>query len=347
MVHYVRLLSPPQVAESQKKLLHVSAVLAVTTDLGDAFLAEDVELSVRLVRAQTEAQILSEQTVTCKGASRALKVVLTCSAKHASVSVRLHVAALGLETSVLTPKILDVWSMPFELANKQRAEPLVDRELSLGNHTTLKIREETGDSIARHIWDASLGFLIYLEQITSTPQEDSKIRKLINASAKNLIKVLELGAGCGIVGIAFAQMFRCNASLTDLTDATEILETNVKLARVKSGSSLQAEVLDWSSDSHYSLNVKHDLVVVSDCIYNPDSSIHLVETLQRLAESSPQVLILVGFKRRHDADDVFFDQMRAARFQILETEQIALPHTASEHDTISPTIEFYLYQPQA
>lgn len=345
MVHYVRLLSPPQVAESQKRLLHVSAVLAVTTDLGDAFLAEDVRLSVRLIKARTEAQILSEQTVSCKGASRALKVVLTCSVKHASDSVRMHIAALGLETSVLTPKILDVWSMPFELANKQRAEPLVDREVSLGNHTRLKIREEIGDSIARHIWDASLGFLIYLEQITSTPQEDSKVRNLIDASAKKPIKVLELGAGCGIVGIAFAQMFRCDALLTDLKDTTEILQTNVKLARVKLGSSLQTEVLDWSSDLHYSVNVKHHLVVVSDCIYNPDSSIHLVETLQRLAQTSPQVLILVGFKRRHDADHVFFDQMKAAKFEILETEKIALPHTASDYDTTSPTIEFYIYQP--
>ena len=306
---------------------------------------EDLNLVVRILEAQEGAQIISEQTLLCKGASRALRVALTCHVKHASKSVRMHVAAWGRETSALTSEILGVWSMPFELANKQRTEPLVDREIPLHDHSRLKIREETGDSIARHIWDASLGFLVYLEQITSTPQKRPKIRNLIDANAQNPVEVLELGAGCGIVGIAFAQLFRCNVLLTDLDDATEILATNIKLALVKPGSSLRAEVLDWSSDLHGSINVKYDLVIVSDCIYNPDSSIDLVETLQRLAKTSPQVLILVGFKRRHDADEIFFDRMKAAQFEILETENIALAHTASDYDTTSPTIEFYTYRP--
>lgn len=344
MVHYIRLLSPPQVAGAQKRLLHVSAVLAVTTDLGDAFFPEDVDLRVRIVKAQKHAQIVSEQSVSCNGASRALKVTITCPVKHSHASVRMHVAASGMETSALVPKILDVWSLPFDLADKQRADPLVDRELTLHDSTNLRIREETGDSIARHIWDASLGFLTYLAQINTKLSEQSKVRTLIDGSANKTLKVLELGAGCGIVGIAFAQMFSSNVLLTDLDDATEILATNIRLASLKSTSRLHAKVLDWSSKMHGSMNVKYDLVIVSDCIYNPDSSIHLVETLQRLANTSPQVLILVGFKRRHDADDVFFERMKAAKFEVLEATTIALPHTASDYDTTSPNIEFYTYQ---
>ena len=86
--------------------------------------------------------------------------------------------------------------------------------------------------------------------------------------------------------------------------------------------------------------------MVSDCIYNPDSSVHLVETLQRLTKNSPHALILVGFKRRHSADDIFFNYMKAAKFEILDTTNLALPHTASDHDTTSPTVEFYTYQAQ-
>ena len=347
MVHYVRFLSPPQVSETQKKLLTVSAVLVVTTDLGDAFFAEDVDLQVRIVRAQKNLDVIHEQTVFWKGQSRALKVSFQCPGKYAGQSVRMHAAAPRLETSGSVPMILDVWSMPFELTDKQRAEPLVGRELLLHNNTNLKIREEIGDSIARHVWDASLGFLLYLEQTTAKSSQDSKARALIHGSIRKPIKVLELGSGCGTVGIAFAQTYNCDMLLTDLDDATDILRTNIKLASIKSRSTLTMEVLDWSSDLHDSLNVKYDLVILSDCIYNPDSSVHLVETLQRLAKSSPQTLVLVGFKRRHYADDTFFDHMKAAKFETLETETITLPHVASDYDATLPTIEFYTYRPPA
>ncbi len=342
MVHYIRYLSPPQVFESHKKVLTVSAVVAITTDLGDAFLGEDVDLAVRLVQTKADPKVVSEQHIGWKGSSRALKVALVCPAKYAARSVRMHVAISGTATFAAVPKILDVWSMSFELANKRRAEPLVDREMLLANNANLTIREETGDSIAKHIWDASLGFLMYLDPRTL---KLSAVGALFDSSTCKPIQILELGAGCGIVGIAFAQMLNCDVLLTDLEAATETLQTNIKLASIKSGSTLQAEVLDWSSGLHESLNAKYDLVILSDCIYNPDSSIHLVETLQRLAQSSPHVLVLVGFKRRHHADDIFFDRMQAAEFEILETTAIDLPHRASEFDVTSPNIEFYTYRP--
>lgn len=342
-MHYIRFLSPPQVSEAQRKTLIVSAVLAVTTDLGDAYFPEQIDLMIRVIGKQRDAKVLCEQEVTWKPASRALKVALQCPGKYASEHVRVHVATCVKESTSI-PNVLDVWSMAFELANKQRAEPLVDRKLQVSNNTSLTIREETGDSIARHVWDASLGFLMYLQQIAS---KSSHVRHVIETSTRKPIKVLELGAGCGVVGIALAQLYPCDMLLTDLDEAIEILQTNIKLASIKSGSTLRAEVLDWSMELQDSINVKYDLVIVSDCIYNPDSSVHLVETLQRLARLSPQAIILVGFKRRHYADDVFFDRMKTAKFEILETENIALPHTTSEYDTTQPTIEFYTYQPPA
>lgn len=344
MVHYIRFLSPPQVTQIEKKTITISIVVAITTDLGDTFFPEDVLLSCA-VGTQNETGIVHKQHASWTGGSRALKVALQCPGKYASQSVRVHVFASDLEKHHSILNILDVYSVPFDLTDKQRAEPLVDRQFSLANSSLVKVREETGDSIARHIWDASLGFLIFIQQRLGISSTHDAVSRLFESSKTKRLRVLELGAGCGIVGIAFAQLLDCDMLLTDLDDASEILQTNVDLASITSGSTLRAEVLDWSSDLHDSFNVRYDLVLVSDCIYNPDSSVHLVETLKRLASNSPRVLVLVGFKRRHDADEIFFDHMKATKFELLETETVALPHTPSEYDTSLPAVEFYTYRP--
>lgn len=156
--------------------------------------------------------------------------------------------------------------------------------------------------------------------------------------------MLELGAGCGIVGIAFAQLVKCDMLLTDLEDAQEILASNVRCASPMAGSTLEAQKLDWSTGLDDSSNANFDLVLVSDCIYNPESSHHLVETLKQLATRTPNVLILIGFKRRHEADTIFFERMQHSDFKIVETIVLPLPHTLSEQDAEPPTTEFYTYR---
>lgn len=167
---------------------------------------------------------------------------------------------------------------------------------------------------------------------------------LVKSDKVRRLNVLELGAGCGIVGIAFAQLVKCDMLLTDLEDAQEILASNIRLASPMAGGTLQAQKLDWETGLDDSSNAKFDLILVSDCIYNPESSNHLVETLRQLATRTPNVLILVGFKRRHEADTIFFERMQHSKFEIIETVILPLPHTFSEQDAEPPTTEFYTYR---
>jgi len=166
---------------------------------------------------------------------------------------------------------------------------------------------------------------------------------LLKSSKARRLKVLELGAGCGTVGVAFAQLVKCDMVLTDLDDAQEVLASNIKCASPLAGSTIKAEVLDWASGLGDSSNANYDVVLVSDCIYNPDSSIHLVEILRQLAIRTPNVLVLVGFKRRHEADTIFFERMQQTGFEIKESINIPLPHTMTEQDTDAPMAEFYTY----
>jgi predicted nicotinamide N-methyase len=157
--------------------------------------------------------------------------------------------------------------------------------------------------------------------------------------------ILELGAGCGIVGIALASSFpNCWVHLTDLVDAQDILSKNVGQATPARGSSLSHWTLDWSESLDVSFPRDLDLIVVSDCTYNPDSSPDLVRTLTGLCSISPESTILIAMKRRHESEGVFFNLMEAASMQSLAQTVIELPHEVSNDDSDQPKIELYLFR---
>lgn len=159
------------------------------------------------------------------------------------------------------------------------------------------------------------------------------------------INVLELGSGCGIVGIAVAQCYpNCAVQLTDQADALELIYRNVGQAIPAKNSSLQSRILDWDAVPNDARPERDlTLIVVSDCTYNADSCPGLVRTIARLSSSSPMVRILVAMKRRHDSEDIFFQLMHDANMHVLEETTIELPSQHSVAEAGKSQIEFYLY----
>lgn len=140
---------------------------------------------------------------------------------------------------------------------------------------------------------------------------------LSNGDAGPVLQVLELGTGCGVVGIAMAQMVpRCSVHITDLEEAREIVGRNVDSATLAPGSTVYFEVLDWDEELSGEVSSRrHDLIVVSDCTYNADSMPALVCTLRSLSNCSPGCPVLIALKRRHESEEVFFGLMEEARFK--------------------------------
>ncbi len=137
--------------------------------------------------------------------------------------------------------------------------------------------------------------------------------------------MLELGSGCGIIGIALASI-RPNSHviLTDLPDAMELIEDNIAHSQLALGSRLSSMVLDWDRDLPEAITAEQfHLVLVCDCTYNPDSIPALVKTLSALMARSPTVMIVVANKIRHDSEISFFDQM--ADVGLTEVEQLRIP----------------------
>lgn len=128
-----------------------------------------------------------------------------------------------------------------------------------------------------------------------------------SGSSSTTLKVLELGSGIGCVGLVLAKLFaHAEVILTDLPSASEICKANIVANGLKN---VKFEVLDWDSDlpETYGEAWKPDLVLVADCMYNPDAAVSLVSTLERLAKANPEVGVCIGYKARHNSEHVFFD----------------------------------------
>lgn len=170
MVHYIRFLRTPQVSDASRKSLDISAVGAVTTDLGDAFLSQELTLIARIVDAAGNGEILASAEFSWKIGARAVKINVPCGPK-----IHGRLACLQLTTrdtiaacmSCEIPAVVDIWSTPFHIKPRIKSEPLVERRLPLSGKSTAKIWEETGDSIARHIWFV---VSLYVLWVTNTTQ---------------------------------------------------------------------------------------------------------------------------------------------------------------------------------
>jgi predicted nicotinamide N-methyase len=163
---------------------------------------------------------------------------------------------------------------------------------------------------------------------------------LENVLSKKNLNILELGAGCGIVGITLATYFPTSRILlTDLPEATSILTHN--LSPLPPSLKITHQILDWSqplpSDT---ASQSFDLVVVADCTYNPDVVPDLVNTLRGVAEGNRDVLVLVAMKVRHETEMVFFDLMTESGFVVKGKGGIPLPVLEGEDERI----EIYGFQ---
>ena len=174
------------------------------------------------------------------------------------------------------------------------------------------------------------------------PDHDIPLKKLLLSSTSKPLNALELGSGCGIVGIALSQLLpNCNVLLTDLPEAMDILRINTEGLDPKPGSKVEYVELNWEDELSTSLSEKEfDLILISDCTYNADSLPALVKTVSRLTSVSKEAHIVVSMKVRHDSEVVFFDLMSKAGLRSIRHDTVILPDKTRNEDELDK-IEVY------
>lgn len=161
MVFYIRFLKTPRLQKQKGGLFSVSALVCITTDLGDAFLAQDVHL---LATLQTEhsQKVLYREPLKWTAGKRELSIILgpfSEQISHQTVVLGLNAIDPRRPEPRLfdplfgtgnVPLVISGWSTSFGGPQLMVAEKLVKRRF--GDRLDLRIWEETGNSIARHIW---------------------------------------------------------------------------------------------------------------------------------------------------------------------------------------------------
>lgn len=161
-MHYVRFLKPPKV-QGQGAERRLTALCTLTTDLGDDFMPADTDLEVSLNANDAAAGVLGSQTVRWAAGMRAVPLELKIAPMAAGLcflevkpsdgSLARAVYAAGDEACLRMPIIVPARSVLVipPQANSE-ADRMILRNVDLGQYGTIKVWEESGESIARHIW---------------------------------------------------------------------------------------------------------------------------------------------------------------------------------------------------
>ncbi|KAF2854601.1 hypothetical protein T440DRAFT_514498 [Plenodomus tracheiphilus IPT5] len=351
-MRYVRFLKTPRIVDDNKSASrpHVLCLATITSDLGDTFLPCDVQLSAELLACDVHGneKLLVWSYVQWTGGMRSLPITLPLPKSGASISLRLKVG--------LTPKstcddyqsladqhatsVVSAWSAPFNRSTE--APRLAERRFQLASGT-LNVWEETGNSIARHLWDAGIVLSCHLDRLLSKESEMAQV--LFPGRTRSALQVMELGTGCGIVGISLAQNLEDIAVVvTDLAEASDIVQRNLSQVKTAARSCIQFQKLDWHEAIPVNLNataITFDLVLAADCTYNADSSPAFVDTISRIVHKSPSTVVAIAMKMRHPSEVVFFELMATAAFIKVSTISYPLP---GDTEDAEETVDLHVYR---
>ncbi|KAG5361489.1 Protein-lysine N-methyltransferase EFM6 [Yarrowia sp. C11] len=203
---------------------------------------------------------------------------------------------LQIETEVLPAAVVDV---P-ERLNLGRSNLNFDGLLS---GEGLKIEEDGGAAgCGGKLWPAGEMLAYYL------------LRKGI----QNYPRVLEIGSGTGLTGLAIALSESAPENLkvwvTDQENMIPLMNQNIELNNLQD--KVVAEVLDWGEELPSFLEGQPvDLVLAADCVYLESAFPLLEKTLIDL--SNKDTKILMSYKKRRKADSRFFKSVKK-HFTIVE-----------------------------
>ena len=169
-MHYIRFLKPPRVSTpcNLEACMKVESLITITSDLGESYYPEDVLVWANLHASSTSREDGQRQKrlgFQWRAGMRALHIGFVfqkyCGENEPyRLQITTHEGELtdGSQISnepdqgLQLPDIVSAWSMPLILSSYQEVPRMVERRFALSPSHTLHIYEETGDSIARHIW---------------------------------------------------------------------------------------------------------------------------------------------------------------------------------------------------
>ncbi|KAK9456918.1 putative methyltransferase-domain-containing protein [Dipodascopsis uninucleata] len=352
---------------SSAVLLH--AVVTLTTDLGESFFYGEVNVRLSLYQDNKDnyESILCTKTKKWIPGLRALPFEISISpnlleeladlknVKHLFVKAEAIIDSTFKDlindmdeskTSDCRIVFLPIASCNFNISKTKYSSTIdwsikyknddvryVIRHLSIG-HKKLDLLEQTGENIERHLWDCGVFLVDHLVRQSRTTMDFLKSllpdRELSN---KCPLQIIELGSGCGTVGIALSIIFPTSKILlTDLESAEDICKRNIALNHSKlraRDTSVSFLAFDWKYETNpphvndMVFNTTWDIIISCDCTYNVDSFEMLTGVLTMM--TTPQSKFLLVHKERHESEKLIFELLQTRNKMFIEkSHQLAV-----------------------
>ncbi|OAL28969.1 hypothetical protein AYO22_02405 [Fonsecaea multimorphosa] len=174
--------------------------------------------------------------------------------------------------------------------------PAMTRSFEINDGLTVNLHEPTltEDNLGLKTWTSSV--------LLSRRLQDC--RRYIPGEAT---RVLELGAGTGLVGIAAACIWKTHVLLTDLPEILPNLQRNLEQNQeliTRSCGSYESRALDWADemDSPQRDEDKFMVIVAADPIYSAEHPKMLVDAVSRWICSSSEARFIVELPLRDRYD---------------------------------------------
>ena len=189
---------------------------------------------------------------------------------------------------ILIPMTSDV----FELAPTLPAERGVLlsaywRYDTLGPDSPLVMREEFGSTLGSHVWDSAVVFTRHLNYCLDRCQLSKRET------------AVELGAGCGLAGIAVSKFFE-RVVITDKACNVPFMRCNISINCCED--IVRPAALDWASASDIAAFTETnadsiDLIIAADVLYDIPAA-NLLFSLLKIMSAPEKTCILLGQKLR-------------------------------------------------
>ncbi|KAJ1535359.1 hypothetical protein HK096_002703, partial [Nowakowskiella sp. JEL0078] len=197
-------------------------------------------------------------------------------------------------------------SYEYTFAKEDLGNLLIHQDI-LGNH-----------GIGSTIWDSALVLAKYLEKRLNNipwvphahrfnPQQFGRDLR----DRENILRIVELGSGTGLVGIVVAKVLANNkipsrVVLTDKRGALPLLQKNVDdCTSLLVDVTVTVEELDWTEISIEGRFLdQFDIILAADCIHWPELFDPLISTMLKLSDSNTEVII--SYERREFDKEVEF-----------------------------------------
>ena len=199
--------------------------------------------------------------------------------------------------------------------------------------TTLIIKEQNNSShigedggTGLNVWDGAMLLARYIERVPNI--------------VKNK-RIIELGSGCGVVGIAAAICGCKEVVMTDLSYALPLMRENVDINRAAlNGKDVLVKECDWFQPPAVAELLgqggnKADVLLVADCVWLASLIAPLLQTLKQYADESTEVFITYQ-QRGKEAHDLFMEGIENL-FDVIDVD------TLKEANLVKPDVFHLLH----